>query len=166
MNRLSVNRWCIALGLLVWTWGMPVWSQDQRDPTLPPVEAGTAPVAGPAAQMGLEGMSVVLRDGKPLLMVGTRLYAPGQSVGAFKIDRISETEVWLRDSAGVRKIPRFAGIQRTAVVAKPACKPVAKTTATAATPAQKSPSRPVKTTAKTLPATPLSQDIPCEGIQP
>jgi hypothetical protein len=59
-------------------------------------------------------MSVVVRDGKPLLVVGTRLYQQGQQIGLFKIERISETEVWLRNGKEVHKIARFAGIERRA----------------------------------------------------
>jgi hypothetical protein len=58
-------------------------------------------------------MTVVLRDSKPFLVVGTRLYSPGQKMGQYKIDRITETEVWLRDGALLRKLPRFTGIVRS-----------------------------------------------------
>jgi hypothetical protein len=156
----------MTMGLLMWSLNLAVWAQDTRDPTLPPTGAGAASVATSASPLGQEGMSVVLRDGKSLLMVGTRLYATGQSVGAFKIDRITETEVWLRDDTGVRKIPRFAGVQRTTVRTQPTCESVTKPTATPSVATKKRPSRPAKTPAKTGPTTPLSSDIPCEGIQP
>jgi hypothetical protein len=57
-------------------------------------------------------MAVLIRDGKPYLVEGTRLYAVGQKIGGYRIERISETEVWLRGSDGLRKVPRFNGIQR------------------------------------------------------
>jgi hypothetical protein len=57
-------------------------------------------------------MAVVVRGGKPMLVQGTRLYGVGQMLGKFRIERISETEVWLRQGSELRKIPRFAGIQR------------------------------------------------------
>ena len=104
---------------------------QERDPTVPPVEAGSA-VPGAAAQSpwGTQGMAVVVRDGKPFLVVDTRLYAPGQKVGAVRIERITETEVWLRDGTALRKVPRFGGIERRVAAVAPqagASAPLAKT---------------------------------------
>jgi hypothetical protein len=63
-------------------------------------------------------MAVLVRQGVPYLVVGTRLYARGQKVGQARIERITETEVWLREAGLVRKIQVFGGIQRQA--SKPA----------------------------------------------
>lgn len=99
-----------------------VHAQVLRDPTLPPSElgagAGSKTSVGP---LGSEGMAVLVRDGKPFLVVGTRLYAPGQNVGSARIERITETEVWLREGKALRKVPRFTGIQRSAVATTPTC---------------------------------------------
>ncbi len=109
----------------------PVNAQSQRDPTLPPPGAGQ-PVGRPATATGgvelLEkgGYSIIVRDGTPFLAVGTRLYARGQKLGTAVIERISETEIWLREGRELRKISQFAGIQRRVVpagaeVPQPAC---------------------------------------------
>jgi hypothetical protein len=90
-----------------------VGAQVARDPTVAPPEVMAAP--GPAQSdmpWGGAGVAVVVREGKPYLVSGTRLYAVGQAIGAFRIVRISETEVWLRSGKDLRKVPRFAGIQR------------------------------------------------------
>jgi hypothetical protein len=63
-------------------------------------------------------MAVLVRQGVPYLVVGTRLYAKGQKVGQARIERITETEVWLREAGALRKVPVFGGIQRQ--VSKPA----------------------------------------------
>ena len=63
------------------------------------------------------GYSIIVRDGKPFLAVGTRLYAQGQTLGAAVVERISETEVWLREGRELHKVSQFAGIQRRAVSA-------------------------------------------------
>lgn len=91
-------------------------AQAQRDPTVPPAAAGL-PVDRPVAARGMDqlekgGYSIIVRDGKPFLVVGTRLYARGEKLGAAVIERISETEVWLRDGRELRKVSQFAGIQR------------------------------------------------------
>ncbi|MFZ3128673.1 MAG: hypothetical protein WA136_11735 [Rhodoferax sp.] len=119
MNTKSVPIGSAVLALLLC---LPLAAQELRDPTLAPPEAGVA--AGgtaPASPLGGEGMTVVVRNGKPFLAVGTRLYAPGQKVGPLRIERITETEVWLREGGVLRKVPRFAGIQRSVAKAAPQC---------------------------------------------
>lgn len=111
----------VCLGVCVGSMMLPLRAQE-RDPTVPPPEMGTS-ATGAAAQQGpwgSDGMAVVVRDGKPFLVVGTRLYAVGQKVGAFQITRITESEVWLREGKVVRKVPRFAGIQRSEAAVTPA----------------------------------------------
>jgi hypothetical protein len=118
-----------ACWLVVGLFGSLAQAQPLRDPTVPPVAAGDVVSSGaasgaapalPSIQPG--GMAVLVRDGVPYLVVGTRLYAKGQKVGQARIERISETEVWLREAGGVRKVPVFGGIQRQ--VSKPVIKPV------------------------------------------
>jgi hypothetical protein len=69
----------------------------------------------------VEGMSVMVRGDQSFLMVGTRLYAPGDTVGNLQVRRITETEVWLHDGKALIKVPRFAGITRKTIDAKPRC---------------------------------------------
>lgn len=98
----------------------------QRDPTLPPIAAPADTQAGtdnPAASfLQSIGSYVVVRDGKPFLAVDSRLVAPGQAVGDYKLARITETEIWLRDANGITKVARYSGVERRA--AKPTqCSP-------------------------------------------
>lgn len=92
-------------------------AQSLRDPTVPPPEAGLASGAAGTLPAGNEpgSMGVLVRDGRPYLVAGTRLYAQGQKLGAARIERISETEIWLREGGVLRKVPLFAGIQRHTV---------------------------------------------------
>jgi hypothetical protein len=60
-------------------------------------------------------MAVVVRDGVPYLVQGTRLYAKDETIGQARIVRITETEVWLREAGQLKKIPVFSGIERRAV---------------------------------------------------
>lgn len=95
-------------------------AQDLRDPTVAP---GEQPLMPEMATGGTEGMTVLVRNGTPYLVVGTRLYAVGDKVGTMRVDRISESEVWLHDGRALIKMARFAGIQRSAVPVKPSCVP-------------------------------------------
>jgi hypothetical protein len=102
-------------------------AQGLRDPTLPPATA-TADVPGDAspkvATVAPGAVAVLVRDGVPYLVVGTRLFVKGQKFEQARIERITETEVWLREDGTLRKMPVFSGIQRQvhtlpAVVEKP-----------------------------------------------
>lgn len=104
----------MALVLLVTSVWLVTGAQVLRDPTQAPPGALSGPDGAPASDFpfGDDGIAVVVRGGKPFLVSGTRLYGVGQTLGKFRIERISETEVWLRQGSDLRKIARYAGIQR------------------------------------------------------
>ena len=107
---------CVALALC---WGQ-AGAQSERDPTKPPPEAGLSGTnAPPPLPAGLPTSTIIVRDGKTYLVVGTRLYAQGQKLGQARIERISETEVWLREGGVLRKVSQFPGIVRRAVKSTP-----------------------------------------------
>ncbi len=132
----------------------PLWAQEQRDPTLPPGATASAGAGADASSspLGASGANVIVRDGKPYLVVGTRLVAVGQRVGSAKLERITETEIWLRDGGSLQKLPRFAGIRRSATVAT-AC-------------GTRQPGKVGKKAAPKPPASAASAATPCEGAQP
>ena len=132
--KLTHTTGCRVL-LMNWLMGMVVFislggaqAQSLRDPTLPPVDAGFASNTGAAKPLGVApgAMAVIVRNGHPFLVVGTRLYAQGQKLGQSRIERISETEVWLREGAVLHKLTQFSGIERRTVTqdgAYPPCPP-------------------------------------------
>ena len=89
-------------------------AQAQRDPTVAPASAGQSAAAAvaraPAA--AADPMTVIVRDGRPYLVFGTRLLAAGQKLGEARIERIGETEIWLREGGVLRKIQRYPGVRR------------------------------------------------------
>lgn len=113
--------WRACLGLAVAVQWLPIatHAQAQRDPTVAPASAGLASAAAtgqpsaPAAESN--PMTVIVRDGRPYLVVGTRLLAQGQKLGAARIERITETEIWLREGRVLRKIQRYPGVRRVPV---------------------------------------------------
>ncbi len=116
MNKLRSITIGAALAL---SFG-PLSAQSGRDPTQPPPEAGLGGAnAVPAVPAGLPTSTILVRDGKAYLVVGTRLYAQGQKLGQARIERISETEVWLREGGVLRKVSQFPGIERRAVKSTP-----------------------------------------------
>ena len=118
---LSRVWWAVALAGVALCSG--TLAQDgPRDPMAPPPVASAVPGTPEPSPWGTDaGMSVIVRDGKAGLVVGTRVVHPGQKVGRWTLERISETEVWLRDGASVRKVLRFGGIQRRDPAAPQVC---------------------------------------------
>ncbi len=116
-----------------------VRAQAARDPTVPPAGASSAAVPAAATRspvLDAAYVAVIVRDGRPHLVVGTRLVAQGQMLGQARIERITETEVWLREGKTLRVKPVFAGIERRVAGAAAPLAPCAP-------PATKKPSPPV-----------------------
>lgn len=83
-----------------------------RDPTQPP--AALAPPAG-ALRSPIDTFRpehLVTVGGVRYVVWNSRRYAVGESIQGARIERISETEVWLRGSDGLRKMPLFSGIEK------------------------------------------------------
>jgi len=147
----TLVRSCLA-ATLVWL-ACAALAQEARDPTVAPPEASALP-GEPGKAAPSAGMAVLVQDGKPHLVVGTRLVAVGQRVGNARLERITETEIWLRDGKLLRKVQRFSGIQRSVAQAPAPCK------APAAKP--RSRSQPSSATAPSA----VAPAAPCEGVQP
>jgi hypothetical protein len=112
-NRNQVHALCWLTVAVLWL--QPVAAQSLRDPTIPPFGLGGAGGTGAPATStrGVRApISVILVDGKFRLVVGTRLYAEGQKIGEAQIERITETEVWLREGRELRKVSNFVGVKR------------------------------------------------------
>ncbi len=95
----------------------PLSAQGARDPTLPPTDSGlVAQAPSKNAPQAPEGsLSIVVRDGTFFVVQGTRLLAQGQKLGEARIERISETEIWLRQRGVLSKRQLFAGITRRSI---------------------------------------------------
>lgn len=158
--RTSKTRalWALVLaGAGVWG---PASAQDAlRDPTMPPALKADASDAPARSALGVDGTSVIVRDGKAGLVVGTRVVMPGQKLGPWVLERITETEIWLRDGTQLRKVSRFSGVQRHDPAQVTACSPALAPSA----PAMPHSGKTVKRTprSKTVP-TSTQADTPCD----
>jgi hypothetical protein len=103
-----------AVGLCCLLLALPLAAQSQRDPTIPPLGGGAGDgSARPRAGRG--GWAVIVVDGRAHLAVGTRLHAEGQMLGTARIERITETEVWLREGRELRKVQIYPGVRRSSL---------------------------------------------------
>jgi hypothetical protein len=92
----------------------PLAAQALRDPTIPPLGGGAGGgAAKPRASHG--SWPVIVIDGRPHVAVGTRLYAEGQMLGSARIERITETEIWLREGRELRKVQNYPGVRRSSL---------------------------------------------------
>lgn len=112
----SLQWWGCSLVLLL---AGPLPAQVLRDPTRAPQLSGSAPGARDAPRSTRALWAVLVIDGKPHLVAGTRLYAEGQMLGAARIERITETEVWFREQGRVRKVPHYPSVQRHQLPTQP-----------------------------------------------
>jgi hypothetical protein len=103
--------------------GVQAQTQTWRDPTAEPSQAGGGVAGQGATDMDTTSLSVIVVDGRPHVIMGTRLYARGQKLGQARIERITETEVWLREGTVLRKVSRYQGVERRSVSppAAPGC---------------------------------------------
>lgn len=138
-----------------------------RDPTVAP-NAALGPDAGGVEggsggaiplPLGVSGSNVVVREGKSYLVVGSRLVAPGQMLENYKLERITETEVWLRDASGLTKVGRFVGVQRQATPTQcPTAKPAPKKPVKKAVPTPSRPAKPTNSPTGAQPPRPTSEN--------
>ena len=115
-----------SLGVALLGWAGGADAQSLRDPTVPPAAAGLSSPDRAAILSGIEpgAMTIIVRGGRPYLAVGTRLYAQGQNLGQARIERIGETEIWLREGGVLRKVQQFSGIQRRTVTSPSTNRPL------------------------------------------
>lgn len=95
----------------------PLRAQGPRDPTVPPPDVGLVTQGAPKTLGSApEGtLSIIAREGQLFVVQGTRLLGLGQKMGEAHIERITETEVWLRQRGVLSKRPLFAGIARRSI---------------------------------------------------
>lgn len=106
-----MNRRLLAV-VILGTHALGGHAQTWRDPTAEPPQMGSVPAGEGAPGSDVSSLSVIVVDGRPHVIMGTRLYAPGQKLGQARIERITETEIWLREGAVLRKVPRYQGVER------------------------------------------------------
>lgn len=111
---------CVGIALLFLL--DPLAAQSLRDPTLPPTQIEPASPATREQKLSSERgpLTIVVRDGRRYVVLGTRLYAQGQLFGKTRIERISETEVWFLENGVLQKIPRYSGVERRIAAPVPA----------------------------------------------
>jgi len=115
MNRALLH--CVLLSLVspTATLGWATTAVPLRDPTQPPAAFGTP---GRSIRLPIEVLrpeQLVTVDGVIYLVWNGRRYKAGETIDGSRVERISESEVWLKTAGTVRKLPVFAGVEKRPV---------------------------------------------------
>ena len=83
-----------------------------RDPTQPP--AINFPTVGGARlpEDNFQPVHLVSVGNARYVVWNSKRYAVGATIDGARIERITESEVWLRNASGLRKVPIFTGIEK------------------------------------------------------
>lgn len=85
-----------------------------RDPTQPPAALGAT---GRSVRLPIDMLrpeQLVTINGVIYLVWNGRRYKAGETIDGSRLERISESEVWLKTAGSVRKLPVFAGVEKRA----------------------------------------------------
>lgn len=97
-----------------------------RDPLLPPAAVRAAAATSPAASSPADGRgpvtSIIVSDGQPTLVVGSRRLRRGDRLDGERIVRIDDSGYWLHDGLKSRRIDLFPGVRKQRA-APPAARP-------------------------------------------
>lgn len=113
-----------AAAVLLAAHAKEVGAQAMRDPTVPPA-AARAPAATPDAPGGVAAppaapKHLVRIDGVPYVVEGTRRRGVGDLLGSARIERITETDVWVSEGGSVTRMPLHGNVVKQIAVESPA----------------------------------------------
>ncbi len=117
----AVHRLVACLGLFApLLQPLPAAAQSlPRDPMQPPAvlqppaQASADVAAGPVLP---DSAQVLIVDGRPYALIGSRRYAQGERLGsgpqALVVERVNEHGVWLRSRDGLHALPMLSGVSK------------------------------------------------------
>ena len=115
---------CLAWALAIATMALPAAAQSApalRDPMVPPLA-----IARPAAATGsLEDapqpapQQLLTVNGQRYVVDGRRRLGVGDALGSTRIERITDSAVWVRDGNTVTRLPFYGSVTKRTVVDAP-----------------------------------------------
>lgn len=124
-SRAPNTHWqalAVALALAVTVW--PAAAQNApglRDPMVPPLAiarpaAANAGSAEIAAEPPPPPQQLLTVDGRRYVVDGRRRLGVGEALGSARIERITDSAVWVRDGSTVTRLPFYGGVIKRTVV--------------------------------------------------
>lgn len=83
-----------------------------RDPTQPPPGYGAPRTAAPAPAESFRPTHLVTVDGRRYVVWRGKRYGVGDSIEGARIERLDESEVWLRSGGSLRKHRLYPGTEK------------------------------------------------------
>lgn len=83
-----------------------------RDPTQPPPGYGAPRAAAPAPAEDFRPTHLVTVEGRRYIVWRGKRYGVGDSIDGARIERLDESEVWLRSGGSLRKHPLYPGTEK------------------------------------------------------
>jgi len=93
-----------------------------RDPTEPPAAAQAETASsGPLGEEPSATLPrhIIVRNGRSYVVERGRRFGVGDTLGNARIERIDSDAVWLRDGAGSRRVPLYAGVTKRPAAESP-----------------------------------------------
>ena len=122
--KRTLPRWLLLV--LVSPTALTGWAAADaplRDPTQPPPTFG-APGANTRLPIDmLRPEQLVTIDGVIYLIWNGRRYKTGDTIAGARIERVSESEVWLKSDGKLRKLPVFVGVEKRVPVSDTSINP-------------------------------------------
>lgn len=113
--RASFLVWILAMG----AGGANGEGTPHRDPTQPPQGYGApAAVVQKDPTEAFKPEHLVMVDGQRYLMWQGKRYRVGDTLQGARIERIEESEVWLRNDRGLRKLSLYPRIEKRLTTTK------------------------------------------------
>ena len=116
-HRHGAAAWrCLLAALLAPA--IPLAFAQPRDPMQPPpaLRPAVSSAALPERPALPDSAQVLIVDGKPFALIGSRRYAQGARVGsgpeALVVERVNEHGVWLRSREGLHALPMLSGVSK------------------------------------------------------
>lgn len=102
----------VALAVALLSGAAAAQSVALRDPTEPPSAFGSRAGSPSNPLDTFKPEHVITVEGQRYVVWKGRRYGVGDGLLGARIERLDETEIWLRTDGGVRKLPLFAGVEK------------------------------------------------------
>ncbi len=130
-THLPAPAWALALAMS--TMALPASAQNAtalRDPMVPPLAIARPATSPGSVEVAPEPpptpQQLLTVDGRRYVVDGRRRLGVGDALGGTRIERITDSAVWVREGNTVTRLPFYGGVVKHNVSGLPASAPAAR----------------------------------------